>query len=134
MKAERNPRLELDERAHHLHQVVLHHVPQDSILVEVAGTPLTPDFLLEDHLDALDMLSVPDGAEAHLMREVISDHWWSSGWFLMAIGGSQRQLVALRGTLRHWRHSEALGGTRWHSVALGGTRWHSVAMSGNEWQ
>ena len=64
----------ISTRRHHLHQVVLHHVPQDAVLVEVARTPLAPDLLLEDHLDALDVLSVPNGAEAHLMREVISGH------------------------------------------------------------
>ena len=64
----------ISTRRHHLHQVVLHHVPQDAVLVEVARTPLAPDLLLEDHLDALDVLSVPNGAEAHLMREVISVH------------------------------------------------------------
>ena len=64
----------ISTRRHHLHQVVLHHVPQDAVLVEVARTPLAPDLLLKDHLDALDVLSVPDGAKAHLMREVMSGH------------------------------------------------------------
>ena len=47
----------------HLQQVVLHHVADDPVLVEVAAAPLSAKVFLKDDLHGLGALTVPDGLE-----------------------------------------------------------------------
>lgn len=54
--------------AEHLEQVVLHHVPDDAVLVKVPPAPLNPNRLLEDNLDAVDAAPVPHRVEEHVCK------------------------------------------------------------------
>ena len=49
---------------HHLKQVVLQHVADDAVLIEVAAAPLGRRRLLQDHLHARQVLAGPHSAEA----------------------------------------------------------------------
>ena len=50
----------------YLQQVVLHHVPDDAVLVEVTTTSVSAKILFEYDLDSFDMLPIPDGLEAYI--------------------------------------------------------------------
>ena len=50
-------------QAEHLHQVILHDISDDSVLVKVSAAPFRPERLFESDEDAGDAFTVPRRAE-----------------------------------------------------------------------